>query len=79
MSNVRIELNSEGIQELLKSAEVMAECRSHAAEMAERLGTDNYEVSEYTGTTRVNVSVSAKTQKAVQDNLENNTMLKAVQ
>lgn len=78
MSNVKIVLNSEGIQELLKSAEVMAECRSHAAEMAATLGTDDYEVSEYVGSTRVNVSVRAKTDKAIKDNYENNTMLKAV-
>jgi hypothetical protein len=78
MSSVKIVLNSEGIQELLKSAEVMAECRSHAAEMAATLGADDYEVSEYVGSTRVNVSVRAKTDKAIKDNYENNTMLKAV-
>lgn len=78
MSNVSIKLNSEGVKELLKSAEIMAECRSHAAEMAATLGADDYEVSEYVGTNRVNVSVRAKTEKALQDNLDNNTMLKAV-
>lgn len=78
MSNVTIKLNSEGVKELLKSAEIMAECRSHAAEMAATLGADDYEVSEYDGTNRVNVSVRAKTEKALQDNLDNNTMLKAV-
>ncbi len=78
MSNVTIKLNSEGVKELLKSAEIMAECRSHAAEMAATLGADDYEVSEYVGTNRVNVSVRAKTEKALQDNLDNNTMLKAV-
>ena len=78
MSNVTIKLNSEGVKELLKSAEIMAECRSHAAEMAATLGADDYEVSEYIGNNRVNVSVRAKTEKALQDNLDNNTMLKAV-
>ena len=78
MSNVTIKLNSEGVKELLKSAEIMAECRSHAAEMAATLGADDYEVSEYVGTNRVNISVRAKTEKALQDNLDNNTMLKAV-
>lgn len=78
MSNVTIKLNSEGVKELLKSAEIMAECRSHAAEMAATLGADDYEVSEHVGTNRVNVSVRAKTKKALQDNLDNNTMLKAV-
>ena len=78
MSNVTIKLNSEGVKELLKSAEIMAECRSHAAEMAATLGADDYEVSEYVGTNRVNVSVRAKTEKALQDNLDNNTLLRAI-
>lgn len=78
MSNVTIKLNREGVKALLKSAEIMAECRSHAAEMAATLGADDYEVSEHVGTNRVNVSVRAKTKKALQDNLDNNTMLKAV-
>lgn len=78
MSNVRIELNREGVRELLRSSAVMNECRSHAAEMAAKLGTDDYEVSEYIGRNRANVSVKAKTDKARQDNMDNNTMLKAV-
>ena len=60
MSNVKIVLNSEGIQELLKSAEVMAECRSHAAEMAATLGTNDYEVIKpfpYAGTYNVEIGV----------------------
>lgn len=78
MSNVKIELRSDGVRELLRSKEVEAECEKHASDMAARLGTSDYETSRYTGTNRVNVSVRAKTQKAVQDNLNNNTMLKAV-
>jgi hypothetical protein len=78
MSKVQIKLRSDGVRELLKSKEVQAECEKHAKEMAARLGTSDYETSRYTGTNRVNVSVRAKTRKAVQDNLDNNTMLKAV-
>lgn len=77
MANVTIKLNSEGVRELLRSAEVMAECRSHADEMGATLG-EGYEVSEYIGTNRVNVSVSAVSQSAKQDNLDNNSLLKAV-
>lgn len=77
MANVTIKLNSEGVRELLRSAEVMAECRSHADEMGATLGA-GYEVSEYTGTNRVNVSVIAVSQSAKQDNLDNNSLLKAV-
>lgn len=77
MSNVRIELNSEGIKEVLKSAEVMAECRSYAEQIAASVG-NGYEVNEYTGATRVNVSVRTVDDAAAKDNLENNTLLKAV-
>lgn len=77
MANVTIKLNSEGVRELLRSAEVMAECRSHADEMGATLG-EGYEVSEYIGTNRVNVSVTAVSQSAKQDNLDNNSLLKAV-
>lgn len=77
MSNVTIKLNWDGVRELLRSAEVMAECRSHADEMGATLG-DGYEVSEYTGANRVNVSVHAVSQSARQDNLDNNSLLKAV-
>lgn len=77
MANVTIKLNSEGVRELLRSAEVMAECRSHADEMGATLG-EGYEVSEYIGTNRVNVSVNAVSQSAKQDNLDNNSLLKAV-
>lgn len=74
---VRIELNSEGVRELLKSAEIMAVCRGHADRIAGRAG-DGYEVTTYTGKTRVNASVHAATDKAYRDNLKNNTLLKAV-
>lgn len=77
MANVTIKLNSEGVRELLRSAEVMAECRSHADEMGATLG-EGYEVSEYIGSNRVNVSVTAVSQSAKQDNLDNNSLLKAV-
>lgn len=77
MANVTIKLNSEGVRELLRSAEVMAECRSHADEMGATLG-EGYEVSEYIGANRVNVSITAVSQSAKQDNLDNNSLLKAV-
>ena len=75
--NVRIELNDAGIKELLKSAEIMAACREQADQIAARAG-EGYEVSTYTGKTRVNASVHAVTDKAYRDNLKNNTLLKAV-
>lgn len=77
MGKVRIVLNSEGVRELLKSAEIAEECRKHAQDIAGRAGT-GYEVTTYTGKTRVNASVHAATEEAYRDNLKNNTLLKAV-
>lgn len=77
MGKFRIELNAEGVRELLRSSEMMAVCREHAERIAERAGT-GYEVTTYTGENRVNASVHAATEEAYRDNLKNNTLLKAV-
>lgn len=75
--SVRVELISEGVRELLRSAEIAAECKSQADAIAGRAG-DGYEVSVYTGRNRVNASVGPATEKARRDNNKNNTLLKAV-
>ena len=77
MSKVEIELNSAGIQELLKSAEIQGYCEELARGVASRAG-DGYEVDTMVGKTRVNASVYAATKEANKDNLENNTLLKAL-
>ena len=78
MSNkVKVELNSDGVRELLQSAEMAAICREQAQAIANRAG-DGYSVSTYTGATRVNASVITETIEAMRDNLKNNTLLKAV-
>lgn len=74
---IRIELNSEGVRELLKSPEITAICKAHADQIAGRAGA-GYEVTTYSGKTRVNASVHAATDEAYRDNLKNNTLLKAV-
>lgn len=73
----RIELNREGVRELLRSAEMAAVCKCHADRIAARAGS-GYEVTTYTGKNRVNASVHAATEEAYRDNLKNNTLLKAV-
>lgn len=77
MDNVEVELNSEGVRELLRSPEMAAICLGHAQAIAGRAG-DGYSVSTYTGATRVNASVITDTVEAIQDNMKNNTLLKAV-
>lgn len=74
----RIELNPEGVRELLQSPEMEAVCREHAEAIAARAGGDGYSVTTHTGRTRVNASVYAASAKAKRDNMKNNTLLKAV-
>lgn len=77
MANVRIELNREGVRELLKSNEMMAICEEHAQKAVGKLGA-GYTVSTMTGKNRVNASIYAESHEAKRDNLENNTILKAL-
>lgn len=77
MGNVEIILDSEGIQELLKSDEIMDVLRGQAKKALSGLNS-GYAMSEYKGKTRGNVSIYANTKEAYKDNLENNTLLKVV-
>lgn len=72
----KLVLRSDGIREMLKSQEILDVCVQYANQMGANLG-DGYEVSEYTGPTRVNASVRAVSDAAKRDTLENNTLLKA--
>ena len=77
MGKARIELNSDGVRELLQSQAMAAECLRQAQAIAARAG-GGYIVTTYTGVTRVNASVMADTPEAIRDNLKNNTLQKAV-
>lgn len=77
MPNVRIELNSPGVRELLRSEEMMAICREHADKALSNLG-EGYEVTTHTGRNRVNAEVAAVSYEAKLDNSRNNTILKAI-
>lgn len=73
----RIELNSDGVKELLKSPEMASICQQHAQAIANRAG-GGYAVTVYTGASRVNASVITETPEAIRENMKNNTLLKAV-
>lgn len=77
MSNVKIELNREGIRALLRSEEMQAMLHKTAAEAAARCG-DGYEAGSYVMPTRAVARVSAVSARAKRDNLQNNTILKAL-
>lgn len=76
-SNVRFELNWQGLRELMKSDEMKTVLKSYA-QSAKNIAGEGYEVSEYTGTNRANASIYAETKRARKDNLINNTLLKAL-
>lgn len=77
MSNVRIELNSAGVRELLKSGEMRAICEGYANKAVNRLG-EGYVSSSMMMETRVFASIYAESYEAKKENAENNTILKAL-
>lgn len=77
MSKVKFKLNSKGVAELLKSAAMQEVLKEYATGIKNRCG-DGYTQDIYVGKNRANAMVSAETREAFKDNLENNTILKAV-
>lgn len=72
---LKFELNRDGVRELMQSEAMVGVLKSAADGIAARAG-EGYSV--HIGPTRANVSVRTDTDEAVQDNLDNNTLLKAM-
>lgn len=77
MSKFKFELNGNGVKELLNSAEMKKILVDEANSIKNKAGS-GYEISEYSGKNRPNVSVKAESEKARMDNNQNNTLLKAI-
>lgn len=77
MSKVKVVLNKQGVRELLKSQEMMNACSTIAEKAYSRLG-DGYSMKKHVGVNRVNVSIGTSSAKAVKENYENNTIIKAL-
>ena len=77
MSKVEIELNSDGVVKLLKSKEMQNYLTTLASQIRSRLG-EGYAQDSYVGKNRANAMVWAETYKAKKENLESNTILKAL-
>lgn len=73
----RFELNRAGVRQLLRSNEAMDVCKGYADRALQRLG-EGYDVSTHTGKNRVNASINAVYYQAKKENLENNSILKAL-
>lgn len=74
-NDFRLELNRAGVGELLRSQAVADYLMGAASDMKAAAG-DGYEIMQ--GFDRVSVLITTGTDKARQDNLENNTLLKAM-
>lgn len=77
MTDLKFELNREGVRELLKSPQMKDVVNDYAKNALVRLG-DGYEADTYMGKNRVNAMVSAETYEAKRENLKNNSILKAI-
>ena len=77
MAKGKIKLRKAGVKEMLQSDDLRETCREVAEQIRARAG-EGYEVSTFKGAYRVNASVRPVTQEAYKDNLENNTLMKAV-
>ena len=79
---VKVILNLRGVYALRLSPEISAVCESVArSKIFDKLPDGQYEVSAPVparGQRRAHVSVRTATQEAYQDNLRNNTLLKAM-
>ena len=74
---IKVELNHEAVGELLNSSEMQELVKSYADEIAERAG-EGYASDTYNAGSRVIASAYTETEEAMEDNLENNTLLKAM-
>ncbi len=77
MSNIKVELNHGQIRRFLHSREVAELVKSYADKAADRLGV-GYKSDEKLMSTRAIASVYTDTPEARRENLQNNSILKAV-
>jgi hypothetical protein len=77
MSKVKVVLNSDGVRELLKSEDMQRVVSEQAHAIAGRCGA-GYSDDVYVGKNRCNAMIYPETSAAKRDNLENNTILKAM-
>ncbi len=73
----KFKLNRKGVRGLLNSDAMKVVLKNKANAIKNRCG-DGYSNDIYTGRSRPNAAVWAKSRKAKKDNSENNTILKAL-
>lgn len=72
-------LNKSGVRQLLKSEEMKKGLEQYAEVVKIMTGSpEDYKTETYNGKNRANISVTTANRKAMQDCLDNNTLLKAI-
>lgn len=77
MSKIEIELNEDGIREMLRSEEISSVCKELADAAAARAG-EGYVVEQRRYPERTGYAISPETKEARLDNLKHNTLLKVL-
>lgn len=77
MKRVKIKMVNKGMRELLHSDEITASCKEQADRIAERAG-EGYTADIHNAGGRNVAGVITSTAEAARDNMERNTLLKAM-
>lgn len=77
MGKTRVELNLQGINEVMKSTYIQEACEAAAKAIADATGQD-YETETGTINYIAYSNVVTADKEAIQDNYDNNTLLKAI-
>lgn len=77
MAKVKIELNSSGIRQLLRSEEMGQMLKQQAEQVRARCGS-GYSTDLYQASSRVIAGIFAETAEAAKQNSRENTLLKAL-
>ncbi len=77
MSKVKVKLNLKGINEVMKSGEILAACEQAAREVGSMSGIDT-EIQSGTINYIAYANVYPADKKAAKENYDNNSLLKAV-
>lgn len=79
MAKIKIVIDRQGVRDMLHEAPIVAECKKHADRIYSACGgVDGYEMTSVGGVRRQGYQVTATRYPAIQDNLSNNTIEKAI-
>lgn len=76
-NNVIVEINGAGLRSLMHSSEMVSACKEQADKICGKCG-EGYATDTYHAQTRAIASVYTDSFKAMKDNMDNNTLLKAM-